>query len=73
MQRAPSAAMLRATLPAPPIINSLRLTASTGAGASGEMRDDLAIDEVVEHQIADAEHGLLGERGEMFVEVEHAR
>ena len=38
MQRAPRLAMLRATLPAPPIVTSLRCTASTGAGASGEMR-----------------------------------
>ena len=39
MQRPPSEAMLRATLPAPPILVSLRLTAITGAGASGEIRD----------------------------------
>jgi hypothetical protein len=39
MQRAPREAMLRATLPAPPILVSLRWTAMTGAGASGEMRD----------------------------------
>ena len=39
MQRAPRAAMLRATLPAPPTLVSLRWTAMTGAGASGEMRD----------------------------------
>ncbi len=39
MQRAPSEAMLRATLPAPPILVSLRCTAMTGAGASGEIRD----------------------------------
>ena len=39
MQRAPSEAMLRATLPAPPILVSLRWTAMTGAGASGEIRD----------------------------------
>ena len=39
MQRAPSETMLRATLPAPPIMVSLRLAASTGAGASGEMRE----------------------------------
>jgi len=38
MQRAPSEATLRATFPAPPMAISLRLTASTGAGASGEMR-----------------------------------
>ena len=38
-QWAPSDAMLRATLPAPPMTDSCRLTASTGAGASGEMRD----------------------------------
>ena len=30
--------MLRATLPAPPISIALCLTASTGVGASGEMR-----------------------------------
>ncbi len=36
--RAPSAAMLRATLPAPPITTSSRPTAITGAGASGEIR-----------------------------------
>ena len=39
MQRAPSEAILRATLPAPPISVSLRWTAMTGAGASGEIRD----------------------------------
>ena len=39
MQRAPSEAILRATLPAPPILVSLRRTAITGAGASGEIRD----------------------------------
>jgi hypothetical protein len=39
MQRAPSEAILRATLPAPPILVSLRCTAITGAGASGEIRD----------------------------------
>ena len=39
MQRAPSEATLRATLPAPPILVSLRCTAITGAGASGEIRD----------------------------------
>src|SRR5437764_6183350 len=39
MQRAPSAAMLRATLPAPPTVSSLRRTARIGAGASGEMRE----------------------------------
>jgi hypothetical protein len=39
MQRAPREAMLRATLPAPPILVSLRWTAMTGAGASGETRD----------------------------------
>jgi hypothetical protein len=38
MQRVPSATRLRATLPAPPIITSVRLTAITGVGASGEMR-----------------------------------
>ena len=32
----------------------------------------LAIDKFVEHQIADAEHGLPGEIREMFVEIEHA-
>jgi len=31
----------------------------------------LAVDKLVQHQIADAEHGLLGEIGEMFVEIEH--
>ncbi len=31
----------------------------------------LAIDELVQHQIADAEHGLFGERGKMLVEIEH--
>ena len=64
--------MLRATLPAPPIATSLRLTASTGAGASGEMRADLAIDEVVEHQIADAEDGLLADALETLFEIQHA-
>ena len=39
MQRAPSEAILRATLPAPPILVSLRWAAMTGAGASGEIRD----------------------------------
>src|SRR5690349_14069049 len=36
---AASEAMLRATFPAPPILVSLRWTAMTGAGASGETRD----------------------------------
>ena len=31
----------------------------------------LAVDEFIEHQIADAEHGLPGEIGKMFVEIEH--
>ena len=31
----------------------------------------LAVDELVQHQIADAEHGLAGEIGKVFVEVEH--
>src|SRR6185437_2511909 len=39
MQRPPREAILRATLPAPPILVSLRWTAMTGAGASGEIRD----------------------------------
>jgi hypothetical protein len=39
MHFAPRAAILRATLPAPPILISLRWTAMTGAGASGEIRD----------------------------------
>src|SRR6185437_11852580 len=39
MQAAPREAILRATLPAPPILVSLRWTAMTGAGASGEIRD----------------------------------
>ena len=37
-QRAPSAATLRATLPAPPTTSSLLFTVSTCTGASGEMR-----------------------------------
>ena len=32
---------------------------------------DLAIDEVVEHPVADAEHGLLGNAGEKISEIEH--
>ena len=72
MQRAPSEATLRATLPAPPIAISLRFTASTGAGASGEMRADLAIDEVVEHQVADAEDGLLADALQALFEIQHA-
>ena len=32
---------------------------------------DLAIDEIVEHEIADAEHGLLGDELEGFFEIEH--
>ena len=31
----------------------------------------LAIDKFIQHQIADAEHGLLGERGKVLVEIEH--
>src|SRR5262252_6795897 len=38
MHCAPRAPILRATLPAPPISISLRATASTGVGASGEIR-----------------------------------
>ena len=33
---------------------------------------DLAIDEFVQHQIADAEHGLGGKIGKMLIEIEHA-
>ncbi len=32
---------------------------------------NLAIDEIVEHQIADAEHGLPGDKLEGFLEIEH--
>src|ERR1043165_2413187 len=32
---------------------------------------DIAVDELVEHQVADAEHGLRSEIGEMLVEVVH--
>ena len=34
----PNAAMLRATLPAPPSMLWVRFNSSTGTGASGEMR-----------------------------------
>ena len=37
----------------------------------GRHARDLAIDEFVQHQIADAEHGLVGERGQLLVEIEH--
>ena len=60
MQRAPSAAMPRATLPAPPSSCSSRPTAITSVGASGETLRHLAVDEVVEHEVADAEHRRVG-------------
>src|SRR6266850_599181 len=64
MQRAPSAAMLRATLPAPPILVSLRWTAITGAG-------DVAIDEFGEHEIADAKYRLAANRMRQGIKIEH--
>ena len=38
----------------------------------GRNARDLAVDEIVEHEIADAEHGLLGNKLEGFFEIEHA-
>src|SRR6185369_9403641 len=51
-----------------------QFAALNGNHRRGRFRRDarhLAIDELVEHQIADAEYGLIGERGEMLVEIEH--
>ena len=39
----------------------------------GRDAGDLAIDEVVEHDVADAEHGLPGHELERLFEIEHAR
>src|SRR6204780_4868313 len=39
----------------------------------GRYARDLAIDEIVEHEIADAEHGLLRNKPEGFFEIKHAR
>ena len=64
--------MLRATLPAPPMSFSSRVTAITGAGASGRDPRDLAIDEVVEHQVSDAKDRLLGYLPQCVLEREHA-
>jgi hypothetical protein len=58
---APSAAMLRATLPATPITTSVRLVARPTAGASGEMRETSTIDKLVQHEIANAQHCLLAQ------------
>src|SRR6202034_3558544 len=38
----------------------------------GRNARDFAIDEIVEHEIADAEHGLLGNKPEGFFEIKHA-
>ena len=51
--------MLRATLPAPPIIDLAALDRDHRRRRLRRNARDFAIDEVVEHQIADAEHGLL--------------
>src|SRR5262245_66416803 len=32
---------------------------------------DLAIDKFIQHQIADAEHGLIGKLGKMLIEIVH--
>ena len=61
-QRAPSEAILRATLPAPPILVSLRCTAITARRRFRRNPRHLAIDEFVEHEVADAQHGLAGHR-----------
>ena len=52
----PSAVRLRATLAAPPGMKLSRSNSTTGTGASGEMRDDAAPDELVEHHVAEDEH-----------------
>ena len=38
----------------------------------GRNARDLAIDEVVEHHVADAQHRLLGNEPQRFLEIEHA-
>ena len=38
----------------------------------GRNARDLAIDEVVEHDVADAQHRLLGNEPQCFLEIEHA-
>ena len=63
--------MFRATLPAPPTSSSWRLTDSTGVEASRRNPRDLAIDEVVQHQVSDAEHDLLADQPERVFEIEH--
>lgn len=62
--------MLRATLPAPPTLISLRRAAITGAGASAKC-EKLAVDEFVQHQVADAQHGLADNRLRQRVEIKH--
>ena len=71
MQRAPSEAMLRATLPAPPILVSLRSHGNDRRGRFRRNPRDLAIDEFVEHEIADAEHRLAGDRIRQGFKIEH--
>ena len=58
MQRAPRLAILRATLPAPPIIDLAALDRDHRRRRLRRDARHLAIDEVVQHQIADAQHGL---------------
>src|SRR5262249_21621666 len=43
-----------------------------GSRRLGRDARDLAVDEIVEHQIADAEDGLLGNELECILEIEHA-
>ena len=71
MQRAPSAAMLRATLPAPPTLVSLRWTAMHRRRRFRRNARHLAIDEFVEHEVADAEHGLADDRMRQGFKIEH--
>ena len=42
-----------------------------GGGRFRRNPRDLAIDKLIQHEIADAEHGLFGERNKMFVKIVH--
>ncbi len=64
--------MLRATLPAPPISIALCLTLKHRRRRLGRNARDFAIDEIVEHDVADAKNGLPGNEPERFFEIEHA-
>ena len=62
--RAPSATRHFATFAAPPSRSSSRSTASTGTGASGEMRSTSPVDVGVERGVADHQHAPADHRAE---------